>query len=162
MNRIHTSVAVLLLIVSAGTSVVAQQSAHYSMERVTVAAVADTASSTHFTTTVVIGQESPAGASSFCNAGFRSSMGFWSILGDLPVPIVLQLGKQAGDPSTIDLIWSGADSSFAVYRSADAATVLNPENLFLEVPVCQATDLVTGTPNLVFYNVVAGPTSAAR
>ena len=136
----------------------AQQSESSSMDRIVLTAVGNTASSSNFETTVVIGQDSPSGASSFCNSGFVNSLGFWSVLGDLPVPIQLHLDKSDGDPSVVDLSWSGADDVFQLFRSASPVNLVDsPENLYLETSLCDAIDDRASASNLLFYLVVRKP-----
>jgi len=72
MHRKITLVVLILVLVAAPSAV--QESATYSMERFAIATAASRVSSTHFDHTVVIGEDSPVGASSFCSGGFVSSM----------------------------------------------------------------------------------------
>ncbi len=103
---------------------------------------------------MTIGQDSPAGASSFCNTGFIASIGFWSVLGDLPVPIWLQVAKNPADPSAVELSWSGAHDAFEVYRAVSAQNVLDPTNLFTQTSSCAVSDDRALASNIIFYNVI--------
>ena len=153
MNRTQACLAFVMLIVVAIWPATAQQSANFSMDRISVTAVANTASSTNFETTVVVGQNSPSGASSFCNTGFINSTGFWSVLGDLPVPIQLRVDKNT-DPTAVDLMWTGADDTFQLFRSTSPVNVTDPTNLQLETPLCDASDTDASGSNILFYNVI--------
>jgi hypothetical protein len=139
-------------------TILAQESPSYSMDRVTAISMGTTVSSSNYETTVVMGQDSPAGAASYCNSGFIGSFGFWSVLGDLPVPIRLEVEKDSGDPSVVQLSWSGADDLFQVFRSLTPDNVLDPINLDGETAACAAADSQAGTADLIFYKIIAGST----
>ena len=140
--------AILCVAVGNG-SALAQQSASFMMERVSATAVGDTASSATFTTTVVLGEASPVGAASFCNSGFVNSVGFWSVLGDLPVPIHLRLGKDLSSPGVIEMSWSGSADLFEVFRSSTPVGVVHPLNSVSQTGVCEEQRL--DTFNMSFY-----------
>jgi len=82
-------------------------------------------------------------------------LGFWSIRGDVSVPIVLRLSRQPADPSTVEFSWTGADPEFALYRSDMPNDVLDPLHLILATTGCSATDAPPGTSDIHFYLVVA-------
>ena len=155
-----TTAALVAGLIASSSAAWAQQSTNFSMDRISVAAVGTTASSTNFETTVVAGQDSPSGASSSCNLGFTNSLGFWSVLGDLPVPIELHLDKNDSDPSVVELSWSGADDVFYLLRSDSPVNLVeNPpeENLYLETLLCDAIDDQASASDLLFYLVVPEP-----
>ena len=154
MRKRYFRVAFLLL-VSGTIPVLGQQSANFSMDRISVTAGGNTAASANFETTVVIGQDSPSGASSFCNSGFINTAGFWSVLGDAPVSIVLAVGKDAANPNQVELSWSGANPVFHLYSSTLPTDVLDPLNLTLATATCSASDSPLAA--LVFYKVVPKP-----
>ena len=147
----------LIIVVSLASHVVglAQSSSNYSMDRVAFSSAGSSTASPTYSTTVVIGDDSPGGASSFCNSGFVNSVGFWSVLGDLPVPISLQVDKGLAGPDSVSLAWSGNEASFRLYRSSSPVNVLDPGNLTLETMECAGDDTSSG--GLVFYKVVPTP-----
>lgn len=137
----------------------AQQSASYVSERVALSAAAGSAASGSFTTTVTVAQQGPSGAASLCNDGWLVSVGFFSILGASPVPIVLRAERDPIDPGTVQLEWSGAVAQFDLYRvTADAAGIGDPANLDRTLSLCTAADTNAAEADLVFYRVVAGGT----
>jgi hypothetical protein len=148
-------IAATLVAANLALAAFAQSSASFEMKRVSATAAGSTASSAGFESTVLIGQESPTGAASACNTGFLSSFGFWSVLGDLSVPIRLNVKRAAGDPQAVELTWTGADAEFNVFRSQTPNDVHDPTNLTLVTSECAAGDPRAGEADLVFYNVVA-------
>ena len=101
---------------------------------------------------MTFGQTGPSGAASFCNGGFVSGLGFWSVLGESPVENVLALAAdRTGD---VDLRWSGSASRFEVYRGTSASTILDPGNLFVTTTSCSAADSDPPAARIVFYNVI--------
>ncbi len=136
-------------------SPLAAQSVTYVSDRTTAVAGAATMTSSGYESTVLVAQQSPTGAASACNAGNISSFGFWSTLGDLPLPIVLRVQRNPTDPGAIDLTWTGADSEFQVCRDISPASVCATPFAFSFV--CQFTDTqASGQPTL-FYNVIPKP-----
>jgi len=131
----------------------AQQSASYSMERITATAAASMTESPSYESRVLIGPAAPSGASSFCNDGYVNSLGFWAAFGDLPVPIRLRLGKNEGVPNRVELFWTGADGTFGLYRSLSASDILAPGNLRAQTGECSAIDHPSGA-NVFFYRLV--------
>ncbi len=153
MTRACVTVATVIFCVVVPS--LAQESANYSMDRISIAAVGSTTSSATFATTVVIGEDSPEGASSYCNSGFVNSVGFWSVLGDLPVPIVLAVDKAQGNPQGVELTWSGTNNLFQVFRSISPMDVLDLANLDVETASCSSNDSQSAA--IVFYKVVPKP-----
>jgi hypothetical protein len=135
----------------------AQQSASFSIDRITMAAGGQSINSASFHSTVIAGQVSPSGAASFCNSGYMSSLGFFSILGDTVVPIRLNLAKNEIDPSTVELSWTGNADDFQIYSSSLPQDVLDPLNLDQETFLCDGSDS-PGSESLVFYKVIAKAT----
>ena len=131
----------------------AQESSSFEMPRVTISPAAGVASSSSFDMRVSFGEEGPVGAASFCNAGFVQAVGFWSITGNVTAPIRLLASRDPVDPSTIELSWTGAFSSFEVYRSDLATDVLDPVHLNLTTVECSATDVPPSEPDIHFYLV---------
>ena len=150
-------VAGFILVSNLAPPVSAQESPSFVMDRVSATAVGNTTVSANYETTVVMGQESPTGAVSFCNGGFINSFGFWSVLGDLSVPIRLEVARDSIDPSVVQLSWSGADDLFQVFRSLTPEDALDPLNLDDETSACSAADLEAGSANLIFYQIIAKP-----
>ena len=131
----------------------AQESASFVMGRVTFAATGAVAASPNFDMRVTLGQAVPVGAVSRCNDGYHQSAGFWSILGDQPVPTLLLLAKDPANPGGVILSWTGSASQFDLYRSISAGSVLDPGNFFGSVFDCTTADLPPVSPR-VYYRVV--------
>ena len=148
---------VSLLVVILQSPAVAQESSTFVMERISVAVGATKSTSASFENTAVVAQESPSGANSFCNTGFVNSLGYWSVLGDLPVPIRLTVGINELDPGSLDLSWTGVDDVFQVYRAFTPEDILNPANLYQETMVCAAMDNNAFQSDIIFYKVVPRP-----
>ena len=134
----------------------AQESADFKMQRVSVTAASQTAAaaSSDYRTTVVLGDSSLVGAASSCNAGFRTSMGFWSVLGDLHVPIRLLLDQSPTERGSVALSWSGADPGYEVYRATSPVGIVDPANLDAVTSSCASEDNRTDSARLIFYQVV--------
>jgi len=129
-----------------------QSSASFRMDRVTVASAAEPSSSANFALTLTFAQESPVGSISRCNDSFLQSTGFWSVLGETPVPVMLHVNRDASDASLPLLTWSGSSSEFTLYRAVLAQGVVDPINEALVTNACTAVD--TPPPATVTYYVV--------
>jgi hypothetical protein len=149
---------VLLTLVIVDSPALAQESASFVMERFTVSATADRATSPRFDMAVTLGQEVPVGGASLCNVGFVQNLGFWSALGHADAPIFLQVDHGAGHPADVDLEWSGSSDSFTLYRSDLPYSVVAVPNVALTTPECSATDAPPAEVDLVYYLVL--PTGA--
>jgi hypothetical protein len=156
--RLPGSIAATCILLHAAATglVVAQESTTFSVDRTTVTSAGQSVASPSFATTVIAGQVSPSGAASFCNAGYTASFGFFSIFGDLSVPIVLQVNGNEVDPSNVELEWTGTASAFRVYRSLTPHDVLDPSHLSQQTSLCNGSDSVGSDP-IVFYMVTAEP-----
>ena len=135
----------------------AQESPSFVMKRITLAAGSQTLDSPSFVATVTVGQEGPAGAASVCNASWTGSLGFWSLQGDLPVPVLLTVSPDPGDPQAALLSWSGNALQFEVYRGFTPASLVSPGNLAQTVGVCFASDPNTGPIPALYYDVESIP-----
>ena len=124
---------------------------------VTVTAGATITSSAIYENHVVVAQESPAGSISQCNTGFRMNLGFFSVLGDAPVPIILTARMNLSDTDAIDLQWTGSDDAFQIFRDVAPQDLLNPANFIHETVTCSATNLMTPSADVIFYKVVRKP-----
>lgn len=131
----------------------AQESASFVMDRVTVSATASHAASAGFDMALTFGQEVPVGSASLCNVGFLQTLGFWSVLGTQDAPIRL-LVDHATDPAEVELQWTGSSDSFTVYRSDLPDTVVEPPNVALITPACAATDAPPVAVDIVYYLVL--------
>ena len=140
----------------AGT-VAAQSSANYTMERVIVASGATTAVSPNYRTSVTVSQRPWPGASSACNTGYRISLGFWSIAGAIPVPVDLGVRHSPSDPRDVELIWTGADPLFQVYRSSSPSDITGALNLYQETSLCAFTDTSAHQESILYYLVLPRP-----
>ena len=144
--------------VLAAPSGIAQQSPSFSMDRITVTAGGQSVSSSNYESTIIAAQGAPSGTASFCNSGFVSSLGFFSVLGDLAVPIKLRLRKnEAVKHSIVEMSWTGNADTFEIYSSLSPQDVLDPLNLNQETSLCAGSDGPVAE-NLVFYKVVAKAT----
>jgi hypothetical protein len=151
---VSCAAALLMVLVSPAW---AQSSAHYSMKRIAMVSGSASLTSSHFSTNVVGPQESPSGGASFCNVGRKTGLGFWSVLGQISVPIILTAQRNAADPLDVDLTWSGAETTFQLYRAYAPANVLDPGNLDRETTQCSATDQLAFQSNEIFYSVIKKP-----
>ena len=122
------------------------------MERITIAASAGPVSSANFSTAVTFAQEVPVGSISRCNDGFLQSTGFWSVLGETPVPVFLFADKNDVEQTSVDLLWSGSSSEFTVYRSTFPDAVVDPLNEIVNTTLCATTD-APPPASIVFYLV---------
>jgi hypothetical protein len=148
------AIAALLVCLGATGAVRAQQSADYVADRTTLAGVAGRATSAGYVLELTAAEIHPAGSASACNIGFTDSIGFWSVLGDALVPIVLQVGHDPGNHSIAQLTWSGASPQFAVLRSEAASGIIDPMNLLLTTAGCDAADPDPPPGGAFFYVVV--------
>lgn len=149
--------SVFLVLLASPASADTPDSTTYRMDRVTVAAGATMTTSSTWDNSVVISQEGPNGVASFCGQGAVASFGFWSVLGDIPMPIRLDTRQNGLDPLDIDLLWSGNASSFQVYRTFTPDNVLDPVNLYAETANCDLIDLNAIDSDIIFYKVVPKP-----
>jgi hypothetical protein len=132
-------VPLLALFVVASTP--AQESSNFKLERLTLAATSGPATSANYATTITFAQEGPSGSLSRCNDGFLQSTGFWSVLGESPVPARLMLGRNIVDRTHPDLMWSGSSSEFTLYRATVPMSLIDPLNEFLVTSSCATTDV---------------------
>ena len=151
-GRATVRVVALLLSAFGFAAASAQQSASFRVDRVTLAAGAGPISSASYVTTITIAQEGPVGSVSRCNDGFLQSTGFWSVLGESPVPVWLLVDKDDSDPPEVELTWSGSSSLFTLYRSGVAESLIDPLNVLLTTPECAVTDAPPAAP-ITFYLV---------
>jgi len=155
--RMHSRLALVVVSILFPAFGLAQSSAHFSMKRLSLASGAATMTSTSYTNSATASQVSPSGAASFCNVGSRTATGFWSVLGVVSVPIVLTARRSTTEPADVDLLWSGADPVFQLYRAFTPEDVLSPVNFELETPLCTATDTSALQSDRIFYNVTPKP-----
>lgn len=130
---------------------------NYVLDRVTVVAGSGSLSSTTLESKLIVGQESPGGGSSACNSGYRTSLGFWSVSGEMPVPIELAIRRSLSNPQDIELSWTGADPLFGVYRDSAPTDVANPVNLYHQTGLCVFTDEFAAQDPILFYLVLVQP-----
>lgn len=147
----------ILVVTSWPLPVAAQQSDRFVMERVTLAAATGPTGAARFNTTAVVAPADPAGAASRCNDGYLTVTGFWSVARTAAVPLRLRLVADASDPAGVDLVWSGADPSFQVFRSPTAHDVTDPINLLTQTSDCRYTDAKAPAPGILYYRVEALP-----
>jgi hypothetical protein len=131
----------------------AQESASFRLDRITFAAGAGPVTSANYATTITIAQGGPVGSVSRCNDGFLQSTGFWSVLGESPAHVWLNVDKNDVDRTQVDLNWSGSSSQFSIYRAEFADSLLEPFNLLLATSDCALTDAPPPAP-ITFYLVL--------
>ena len=131
-------------------SAFSQESASYVMNRVTVSSTADFVFSPSFEMAVTFAQEGPVGSVSVCNDGAFQSTGFWSIVGDPPASIVLDVFPDP--PGSVDLAWTGSAQLFEILRGELADTVPAPANSLATTSLCAASDTPPG--GVIFYYLV--------
>ncbi|HET8945699.1 MAG TPA: hypothetical protein VFQ07_01850 [Candidatus Polarisedimenticolia bacterium] len=132
----------------------AQESAHFSLDGVTVVAGANEASSARFGLAVAVAELEPSGAASFCNDGFGVVLGASAFTPALPVPNHLIVLRNAANPAHVDLAWSGAAASYDVYRSSSASNLASPANDLTTSTGCLLVDTDPFTGPIVYYRVV--------
>jgi hypothetical protein len=130
-----------------------QESASYSLKRLTVSSGTGQAASSHFDVVLTLGQTEPAGSVSFCNSGYGATLGFWSGRGETPVPSFLSLAW-ISNPGRVDLAWSGAAASFQVFRSASASSLFEPGSLFATTTGCVWSDDEPLSGSIYYYGVM--------
>jgi len=135
----------------------AQESASFVLERLAIAGASQTIASARYETTMTVGQESPAGAASICNVSLTTSLGFWSVQGDLPVPVILTLTRNPVDPQAVDLAWTGNTPTFQVFRDYTPQNLVSLANLERVTALCSATDALAFQSNVIYYDVEAVP-----
>lgn len=146
----------------AGLPICGQQSENYRMERVAAVRGAVSATSATYAMHNVVAQESVHGINSSCEARLINGLGFWSLLGTQPAPIILKLAHGPGGPGEVELSWSGVEDSFRIFRDTVPEQLLDPINLVQEVAACGAADADAPAAGITFYRVVAGaPVPAA-
>jgi len=138
-------------------SLFAQSSTSYRMERLGFTTGATGAASAHWQTSVTISPDSRTGASSACNTGFRVSLGFLPVAISLPVPIELTVLQSQADQRDVELIWTGADPIFRVYRGSSPSNVSDITNLYQETSFCAFTDYFTLEQPILYYLVLPKP-----
>ena len=138
-----------------------QQSENYRMERVAVVRGAASATSMTYAMRNVVAQESPHGIGSSCGARLVNGLGFWSLLGVHPAPIILTVEHGPGGPGTVALSWSGVEDSFRVFRDVAPDQLLDPINLIQEIAACGVADADAPVAEITFYRVVAGASAPA-
>lgn len=143
---------VFLVAAFAASPLPGQESASFRHERLTLASSAGPVSSAGYVSTITFAQEGPVGSVSRCNNGFLQSTGFWSVLGESPVPVYLIVDKNGMDLTEVDLVWSGSSSLFTLYRGGVAESLIDPLNVLLTTPDCAVTDAPPASA-ITFYLV---------
>lgn len=139
----------------APTVLQAQESAHFSLNGVTVTTGAEEAvSSARFDLSVVVAALEPAGAASFCNDGFGVVLGGAPFTAALPVPNHLLVSRNGGNPAHVDLTWSGTAASYDVYRATSPVNLATPGNYVTTSPGCLVVDSDPFQEPIVYYTVI--------
>jgi hypothetical protein len=79
------------------------------------------------------------------------------VLGVGAVPILLTGRRSLVDPLDVDLQWSGAASTYQLFRGYSPVDIFNPANLDRETDLCTGTDAFAFQSNLIFYSVIPRP-----
>ncbi len=131
-----------------------QESSNYTIHNLTVVSAAGGANSGRFEAVMTFAAATPAGSASFCNTGFGASLGFWSTVGDPPVPNSLFVRMNEEDRTQTVLSWSGSAERFDLYRGKSPATVTDSQNLFATTTNCFAFDSDPMDGPIVYYNLI--------
>ena len=127
------------------------------MKRVSVTGVADRLASTNYRMSVT--SEPIGGATGSCPNGSVNSLGFWSVLGPMEVPMRLMVDKNATHELDVDLSWTGHAPFFDVYRSTSPVNLISPGNLYWTTNYCEDTDEHASSSDVLFYKIIARPDS---
>jgi hypothetical protein len=127
------------------------QSASDRLTQVTIDAAGRESSSLTRRAHASVAQESAVGASSAPHFVLQS--GFWSFVGSGLVPVVLAIHRNLEDRSTPDLVWTGNNAPYSVYRSSDCVAVFS--SLLVSEPGHDYTDTSSFPSGLTCYNVLA-------
>ncbi len=158
MLRSISKLLLLVALVGWFAPLAAQESPSFRLERITVASGASSASSTSFSMSILAAEQGVAGSSSFCNSGFLNTLGFWSVLGNMAVPIRLRVSLDPLSAPDAALIWTGDADTFQVFRANSPEDVLNANNVIEETASCDALDaLPMATADILFYKVAPKP-----
>ncbi|MBZ5639922.1 MAG: hypothetical protein LAO51_14340 [Acidobacteriia bacterium] len=65
--------------------------------------------------------------------------------------------RNIADPLNVDLRWSGAESTYQLFRAYTSVDIFNPANLDRETGTCNATDALAFQSGVIFYNVIPRP-----
>ena len=127
----------------------AQESASYTMRRITVTPLAGRSVSASFVNVATVSDV--IGSAGVCPSGAAAAAGFWSLAGAgaIHVPTVLRVGKAGGDAL---LNWTGQAPAFDVYRSESPTGVVAPPNLLSTASMCSMAD--GSAPSPIFYYLV--------
>lgn len=145
----------LLCVVIAFLSVSGTTQAEYEMKRVSVTGVADRLASSNYRMSVT--SEPLGGAAGTCPNGSVNSLGFWSVLGPMAVPMRLTVDKNAAYELDVDLSWTGHAPSFEIYRSTSPVNLISPDNLYWTTNYCDDTDENAASSDVLFYKIIARP-----
>ena len=126
-------------------------SASFRLTRVSLNAAGQESSGATRTEHGSAGQELTIGTSS--SPHFVLQAGFWSFLGSGLVPVLLTLEKHLGMPAHPDLMWSGNNPPYTIYRSQDCAGVFGSQLAVLNTN--SLTDDAAYPDSLTCYNVLA-------
>ena len=156
-------VGLLTVLCCAAIGALAQESQDYRIDRVTATLGATVSESADYETRIVVAQESPDGIGSSCTSGTVNGLGFFSVLGARPAPIILTLKMSEVIPGAAHLSWSGVEERFEVFRGSSAEGLVDPANLYQQTASCGTIDGEPAVGGIVFYRVMAAsPVSIAR
>ena len=101
----------------------------------------------------------PAAIGTSSSPHFVAQSGFWGFVGTGLVPVVLAANRNVGQPQSVDLVWSGNNAPYDVFRAADCATIFS--SVYTTTSNNAYTDAAAPTSGLTCYSVLAmapGPT----
>ena len=156
MSRAKPRFLGLLYAAIALLTVVGLAQADFEMKRVTVTGVADRLTSASYSMSVT--SDPIGGVTAVCPSGPVSTLGFWSILGSVEVPIRLMMQRNAIDANSVDLLWTGQSSSFEIYRSPSPINLVSPGNLYRSTSLCDDTDENAAAFQILYFKVIVPPT----
>jgi hypothetical protein len=139
------------LLLESGTAWGQSSSASFRLHQSTLDMAGGESSSASYSDEASLGQELCVGTSS--SPLFVLQSGFWSFAGSGLVPVYLLMDKNEQIREHLDLTWSGNNSPYTIYRSADCADVFS--TFFTSEPTNSYTDASSLPDDLSCYNVLA-------
>lgn len=129
----------------------ASTSASFRLEPATIAAAGRPVGSTTYRSDASTGQAITIGASS--SPHYVAQSGFWSFVGTGLVPVVLSVNRTPAAPGSVDLVWSGNNAPYDVFRAASCASVYG--SVFVSTFDNAYTDASGPAGHLTCYSVLA-------
>jgi hypothetical protein len=150
-SRTGPVVAIALLALFCPTVFAQSQSASFRLQPTAVDAAGGSSSSVSSRGDGSFGQSLVVGTSSAPH--FVVQSGFWGFVGSALVPVVLSASKIPAQPGDVDLTWSGNNTPFSLYRSANCASIFS--SAFTATSNNFYVDSPAPSSGLTCYNVLA-------